>query len=115
MGRLPTSGIPGASTGPGVLEHEHAVRRDVQVRVVDAGGEVGPGTNRRRRLAPRCLRRWGCPATCLITAPSGQRLPVQDGEAAAAERSGPPVERTITCCAGFDFRRRDDFVPASCR
>ena len=41
IGNIPHSGIPGPPTGPRPLEHQHRVRADRQVRVVDPGMKVG--------------------------------------------------------------------------
>ena len=40
IGSWPHSGMPGRAVRAGVLQHQHRVRVDVEVRVVDARGHV---------------------------------------------------------------------------
>ena len=72
--QMPPLGEARPAGGAGMLQHEDGVFVDLQAVVVDAAPATLRSDSKTTAL-PRCWSKWGEAAVCLMTAPSGARLP----------------------------------------
>ena len=106
IGRWPHSGIPGAPTGPALRSTITRRRVDLQLRVVDPGGEIVDVLE--DDCAALVLEQCPSAAETFITAPSGQRLP---GRTTRRRRSASG-SAAVRITSGFDDpRHRARFSP----
>ena len=92
MGRFPTSGIPGAPTGPAFCSTS-----TLSAVTSRSGSSIRAARSAREEkttAGPRWRSRWGEAATCLITAPSGHRLPRRMASPPSGSSGAPAAATT---------------------